>query len=661
MVKQVATEEEIQQKCLDFINHAEGHPKYIDQRERASINSEFEQGKQWTEEQYNRYKDVGIEPITINRCLAVIKTLNGLFIENMQDITIIPRKGGTETAARTLSEILKHCQDVGGMDIVQLTAFQKGNIQTASYIFMDINKNKSANGQIEFFAHGFFDVLIDPDCEDYDLDKKDTGAKYVILKKWMDKEELSALYDNIGDKTGKSNGTDGYYASAFGNSGVFYSEEEKKYRFCVYTIYWKESVEALLFGDKQTGETKILREDIAKYSAKIKGLKRFYTEKTTDFILHRSILINGKLVEDKPEPFGQKINFFPCVRYVPLYDKDYERGMLDDVISINKEENLRRTQVARLLNLTTNSGWEVNSVTDQKALEELKQFGSIPGYVVDKSKFGGDVKKIQPNQLSAGHLVLAQQSSEDMKEITQLNSAVQGYDKGTKDDPGVVLNIKRQQGMTANEGLFKHFRITLELLGNKLLSILDAMDIYTEEEIRAIITESHLIDKSMMQKAHDLIYSKIGTTLKPPMPIQPPPPEIMQQVPLEQMPEMFDTIQTGIKGAQIYAEQYPMLKDTFDKAIKEQAIRMLLMSIYTSEVTQYGVKVITSPQSQTARLANFAMMMSIQDKYGVIPPDLLLEYSDLPNKDEIISRIKANQMAMQQQPPQRPALQGNTA
>ena len=40
--------------------------------------------------------------------------------------------------------------------------------------------------------------------------------------------------------------------------------------------------------------------------------------------------------------------------------------------------------------------------------------------------------------------------------------------------------------------------------------------------------------------------------------------------------------------------------------------------------------------------------MAIQDKYGIVPPDILLEYSDLPNKDALIARLQEQQLAQQQ-------------
>jgi len=653
-IDQMINREEIQQQCLDFISHAEDSPKYAHQRERAILCTEFEQGQHWTKEQYDRWKEVGIDPITINRCLATVKALSGLYLDNLQDITVVPRKGGSESAARVISEVIKHAQDMGGYDIAAFHAFQKGIIQTASYLFIDIDRTKTANGQIQFTSHGFFDVLVDPDCLEYDIDDKDNGAKYVIRKLYTDKEALAGLYDKYQQSAYEGRtAMDNYIAESTSNS-QFYTEEEKTYRDCVYQCFWKKAVPGLLFGDTKTGETKVLTKNLKKYETMAKKSDRFYTEKTVTFELHRSILINGQLMEDKPNPYGENVNFFPCVKYVPIWRDQYERGILDDIVSLNYEENLRRTQVARLLNLTTNSGWLAKEIQDEDAKKELMQFGSVPGYVADKSKFGGELEKIAPNQLSQGHLILAQQSSTDTKEISGVNAAMQGYDQGNKDEPGVVLNLKKQQGEAANSSVFKNFRWSLELLGNKLLSILDGTDVYTEREVRAIVTESHLIDDAMMQKAHDLFQARIGATLPAPQMPPQPGPELWNMVQPEDMHRVYESVRNGIQGAQIYAQQYPVLKQTFDKALRELAIRMLLADLTSGDVTQYGIKVILSPQTETARMKAFAMMMSIHDKYGVIPPDLLLEYSDLPNKDAIIARLR--QAAAQPQP--QPQAQG---
>lgn len=650
--KKSFTDHQIEAMLIEFIDHAESHPKYMHQRERAAICEEFEQGKQWTEAQYARWQEVGIEPITINRCLTTIKSLDGMYLDSLQDITAKPRKGGTDTAAQIITEIFKHAQDMGGFDVSAFNTFNKGNIQAEAHIWLIIDKTKTVNGQLRFESTGFFDVIIDPDCEEYDIDTPLTGAKYAIRKIYGDRDEINIIYDKF-----ESSMTDGrtamenYIAEATTRT-QFYTEEEKTFRSCIYECWWKEAVTAFLVSDSKTGQVKMVKgSDASKYRKLAKKSKsgRYSMEKAVGYILHKSIMINGKLMDDESNPLGEQIDFYPCVRYVSIFRESYNRGVLDDIVSVNYEENLKRTQVARLLNLTTNSGWMVDKVTDAKALEDLKESGSVPGYVVDKSKFGGGVEKIKPNQLSQGHLVLAQQSSTDVNEITGLNAANRGYEKGTSDEPGIVLNLRKEQGEAANSSIFKNFRWSLEILGNKMMAIFDSMDIYTPEEIRLIISESHMIDEKTMQKAHNLLFSRIGATLPQPTPMQAPGPELWNIVSPEQMSQVYDTIKSGIQGAQIYAEQYPQLAEKFQEVIKETAIQMLLEDLFSHEVTQFGIKIALSPQTTTARLRVFTILMSLQDKYGAIPLDILLEYSELPNKDEIIQRIRQAQAMSQMQ------------
>ena len=638
-------------KCLDFIAHAEQHPKYTHQRSRAALCEEFEQGKQWTEAQEARLKEVGVEPITINRCLTTIKALTGMYLDNLQDITVIPRKGGSESAAQVITEIMKHAQDQGGYETAAFQTFQQANISTAGYIYLDIDKSKTENGQIEFCSNNFFDVIVDPDCECYDLDNKEEGAKYVIRKIYMDREILKTLFDKDYDQSFVTDRStmDQYIAEATIRS-QFYTEEEKQYRSCLYECFWKEYKKAIILRDLETGETKLVTEKVEKRRRAASKSRRLEVEPTFQVVLHRTYLVNGREMEDQENPYGPEFTEYPLVRYVPIYRPDYERGILDDLTSINFEENIRRTQVVRLLNQTANAGWKVAKATDAKAKNELKQFGSVGGYIADESKFGGKLEKIEPTKLSEGHFLLAQQSSEDIKEVSGLNAALQGYDNGSKNEAGVVLNLRKEQGESANSSIFKNFRASLEILGNKMLRLINAMDIYTDTEIRAIVQESHLLDATMLKKAHEYFTANIsgGTTLEEP---QAPPqlsPEMWGMVSEERMPDVYDQIRAGVQGAEIYAQQYPMNKKYFDGAIRELAIEMLLEDLFSSEVTQYGIKVVASPKTETARLRAFEMMMAIQDKYGVIPVDILLEYSDLPNKDAIIARIQAQEQAQAQ-------------
>jgi hypothetical protein len=67
------------------------------------------------------------------------------------------------------------------------------------------------------------------------------------------------------------------------------------------------------------------------------------------------------------------------------------------------------------------------------------------------------------------------------------------------------------------------------------------------------------------------------------------------------------------------------------------------------ETKRYNTKCTTRPSSPTTRMADFATLMEISNHFpGLIDPDILLEASDISQKEEILQRIKAKQQQAQQ-------------
>jgi len=72
-----------------------------------------------------------------------------------------------------------------------------------------------------------------------------------------------------------------------------------------------------------------------------------------------------------------------------------------------------------------------------------------------------------------------------------------------------------------------------------------------------------------------------------------------------------------------------------------------LSPFYADDVGSYGVKVTTSPATPTARMESLEMLLKIAEKYPpgpdgrpVIPPEFLLELTDVPQKEELIERLQ---------------------
>ena len=86
----------------------------------------------------------------------------------------------------------------------------------------------------------------------------------------------------------------------------------------------------------------------------------------------------------------------------------------------------------------------------------------------------------------------------------------------------------------------------------------------------------------------------------------------------------------------------------------EANVDELLDAIRSRKIGKYGINVEASPTNPTIRFANFEMLMDMAKLYGeIIPPDIVIEASDMPKKEEIIQRMQqqaqqAQQMAQQQ-------------
>ena len=86
------------------------------------------------------------------------------------------------------------------------------------------------------------------------------------------------------------------------------------------------------------------------------------------------------------------------------------------------------------------------------------------------------------------------------------------------------------------------------------------------------------------------------------------------------------------------------------EAKMEQNVDQLLEAIRSRKVGKYGIAISESPTNPTIRFANFQMLMDMAQIYGpqIIPPDIVIESSDMPKKEETIERLKQQQLMQQQ-------------
>lgn len=659
-------DEDIRKKCITFITDSKEFTCAKDQKTRGNLNQDFFRGgkSQWTEEEYEIYKSKGVEPVTINRSKPVVKGLLGMYLENRQEVKVRPRRNGTQTVSRVWTEILKHTQDVSYADYVYATVFLRGCVDTESYLKLEIDKTENVNGQPKIVGRSLNDVIVDRNAIEYNLDE---SARYVIERNWKDKDELKAEWPDaqkVIEENIESGSIEQRIANDMANWMVEesdvdqYDDEEsllpnyeilKKYRYLLHRCHWKEVVPALIVGDRQEGTINIITNEkkVDKLRRKAKKSTRFTIINHAAKILHETIIFGNSLLEDRKNPLGEGISLFPIVRFAPIWDEGFACGALDDVVSLNREENINRTQRLRILNQLANSGWKVGSANNKEWTAILKQFGSVEGLIIPLDKFGGHVEKITPNQPAQGQSIEAAQVEQDIKRVSGVDDATQGYETG-KVESGIAIQRKQQGNRVTNQPYFANLYRTLEIFGNLMLQVVIKNDFYTDEEIMAVVGESGLLDTKMLEAARNQLVGQLGVELPEPQILPPLDPSVMSLVKPEDQIIAMETIKEGTEAAQKYAKAYPRLKTAWDEAIKQQAIQMLLAELRNDKTGKYGVKVTVSQSAPTERMARLAEIEAVQDKYGIIPPDIFIDATDLPNKEEIKMRMQQIQQAQAQ-------------
>jgi hypothetical protein len=181
-----------------------------------------------------------------------------------------------------------------------------------------------------------------------------------------------------------------------------------------------------------------------------------------------------------------------------------------------------------------------------------------------------------------------------------------------------------------------------------MLQVIIQNDFYTDEEIRAVVGDSGLMDTKMLQKAHARLVGMVGVDLPEPKPLPPLDPMVMSMVKPEDAPMVLETVREGAEDALRYEKAYPMLRASWEDVIKQQATMMLLQELRNDTTGKYGVKVTVSPSAPTERMARLAEMEAVQEKYGIIPPDIFIDATDLPNKEEIKAGMQQQAEAQRQ-------------
>ncbi len=303
----------------------------------------------------------------------------------------------------------------------------------------------------------------------------------------------------------------------------------------------------------------------------------------------------------KSYPF---IPYFARFSTAPLTGEDRHlliQGIVHGVKGSQEKHNKAEMLMLRHLNSTSNSGWLAEENV-WVAPDEVKKFGSTPGVNLEYKQGRQIPQRIQPSELSTGHAAVSSEAAEAIKLQLGINADLLATQQsGT--DSGRAIALRQKQGLLMVQELFDNLTRTRKIAGKFLLSQMS--EIYDTESAKKVLGEAFL------KKAF------------PPLMLQDP-----------NNPENPPAPMKGADGS-------PM---EYDKDMAELAIAEVL----SGTLGDYDVSVGESVSSETERMATSAEVKDVAQLYpGVIPPNVLVEYTQLPEtaKLEIQTAIAKAQEA----------------
>lgn len=613
----------------------------------------FGLGDQWEDSDVAQLRDAGVDALTINKIQPMIFMVSGIERQGRTDFVAFPEGQEDSLQADIATRLIKNMVKTSNADDKLSEEFEDGLIGGIGYseVFVDYTHDL-LNGKLSMKKTNPYQCFPDPDFKEYDL----SDAKYFIkFVQDMSKDQLIELFPDAEDKI-----------EALGNGKINMGKlmptteesstiETKEYPplsdagdyfvdgggFDLMSYYYKKPVKRFLVADKVLGKiteakdrkqgedyveqqgTDAQGNDVAKL------IEKNVPEIWVAHMVAGEILSNERAYSYprwKSYPF---IPFFGHRITTPMKKRHLMfQGIVRSLKSVQRELNKRRTQSLRHLNTSANSGWlSPSGAFDRANKAKVTKYGSSPGVVLEYDQEKGKPEKIQPTQLSSGHEILAQENSQDIKEISGINADLLVAEGGQ--DSGKAILLRQRQGLVMLQRMLDNYSRTKKILGQFLLSQMG--EVYTVE--RAIKVCGNAFIKQNFSVPVDQVVAKVKA-------------RIAQGGEVTDEETAMVTQYASASPEQPAVDMNNQLVMVVDQDLVNQVFNQVLNDV---DLGLYDVSVGEGPFSETIKMANFMILMDLVEKGVPIPPDILIQESTLSenNKAKIAAAIEQAQKAQQ--------------
>lgn len=580
-----------------------GHDRWAEEHK---LNTDFLEGKQWSEADRAALEEEGRPVLTWNQIRKLWNYIIGNFVQNRYEISYKPGNDGTgvQAMAEIYTALAKQIDEANQGNWLDKEVFEDGLRGGRGFWDIRINRLQNQKGTVQDRAVDPATIIIDPEAESYSPE----DWTFVTEQRWWSIEEIlmyfgqkaakkvlsktgnmpimGSLWDDRGSEPeitperwfGLATETNEFWrtgASFTSSLNGNLADHLNRYRRLVRVISTQHRCTDLcyFFTDLDTGDEKII--DTRKFSpTKAQEIQAYAQTRGFKIALRQGIRRRWRwtvtaadmVLWDDFSPYRTPT----IVPYFAYFRRGKTRGMIDDLRDPQSEINKRKASILHILTTAANSGWIYYSdALSEESKNAIEEHGSRPGINLEVVPGKEAPQRIQPGQPPTGLMQYVQQSEESLGEIAGINETATATDDRVQSGRSMLL--RQKAALLGAENYFDNFSRSRELKGRKYKELVQ--DFYTEERMVLIR----------------------GTDGK----------DVQQTINrMDAAGEIANNIRVG----------------------------------------NYEVMVEEAPLSQSFIQGQFTEAMEMREKGIPIPDDIIIKLSSLPNKDEVLRRMEEDRI-----------------
>lgn len=637
---------------------------------RMRIAADMTYGDQWSALDRSARESKHKFCISIPLIKGHVKQVVGKQVQNPKELTVIANRTGTKTGAMILTKLAKHAQDAEHVKFQTTHWLEAGLANNVGFMGVFIDKNEDPrNGNLKIEKLNEFECGIDPNCNVYDFNSFQNGAKCFIWEPWVDKELIHAQYPDMSDDVKDS----GNRLNAADPTGMIPwmmdrvrrrlrtltnqvrtkqdTLEEFKYR-VTHTWYRKAKQVVMLYdlekGDLD-GEIKIKDKDITA----ARKLEKDQPDKWEVFDIVRNIMqhhirIGGEVLEEIEDELNG-VDMYPIVAFSPSFENGNRGGLSEDLIGTQNVINFAASTEMDLFKKLPNTGWIIDQDIGGDYAAWLEEAGNEDGLVLDRAKAGGGIEKLKGTEIPASVQILKESSIRNMSLISGIQNENQV--RKASQVSGKALQTRQAIETIGNSPTMSNLDYSKSILNNLIVEVIRANGIYSEDEIMEIIGADEMIDAAMMEEARGEVRAMLAQGGRE-VPEAPPTLNLEQLQGLE-----GDIAQNFIENYLADVESVKQALAAVDRLAAPIARELLTEQISNLRKGRYNTTVAErawTPSMRTAEAESLRETQALLIQMGgpLIPARRLVLAGDLKDAEQIVQEMEQSQ---QQQQPQRAA------